>query len=409
MKSRLNFSQLFFLFAMIIYAVSSEPTPDIIGVDEILIGSLLVLSFIRSGLIVLGLFFLQRRNYIEKIVYMIFVYMFIVPSMIGILKEGNNLGDYIRDIIPLLYLFLPIFIISLIKAEPELKIWYKIILLSVIFIGIIFSLRFYLYMKDYIEYIGTLIIHGDKTYIFASPTILFSSIFLTLLGIYNIYKFKFPNLLKGSIYIFGGLLSFVVFTAVIMRANILFFLASVMFFLLAIFIKSLREFRILPTIMILSIIFVFIVININNIEGIFNLILKKFQAVGTNQRIEEFKYILDLLKENSIDFLLGKGWGAVLYDNPTGGNTRYTHNIFSFLLFKTGIVGLFIFMIYLLYFAYSLALLFINIKQNFVYTILILSFCSTLMIGMFIQPLFKMLGFGLILSLITLTTKLKVS
>ncbi len=409
MNSALTIPQLFFLIAVIIYALFSEPTPDTIGIDEILIGSLLSLAFIRSVPTILGSFLLEKRSYIEKVIYMIFLYMLIVPSIIGIIKEGNDFRDFIRDVIPLLYLFLPIIIISIINSKTDPMIWNKIILFSIIFIGIIFSLMFYLSTKDYLVYITTQIIYGDKAYIFSSPSILFSSIFLTLWGIYSIYKLKSANLFMGFAFTFLGLLSLGVFVAVIMRANILLFSASVAFFVVFIFIKSLKENRILSSIVIISIMFSFIIVNINYIEGVFNLIFQKFQTVGINNRVEEFKYVFNQLQKDTFEFLLGNGWGAILYDNPTGGNTRYTHNILSFFLFKTGIVGLFIVILYLLYLLYNLTLSLLRVKENPIYIILFLSFLSSLIISMFVQPLFKMFSSGLALSLLILTAKSKVS
>ena len=103
--SKLASKEMFFLFAVVIYAVFSKPTPKVFGLAEVLIVIFFILS-LTINLSTIKLFYLHEKNYI-----FLLILFFCTTLIFSTFKNTDILGgrnnQAIRDYIGLLFMFIP--------------------------------------------------------------------------------------------------------------------------------------------------------------------------------------------------------------------------------------------------------------------------------------------------------------
>ena len=120
----------------LIYALCGSPTPDQFGLVELVIGALLVISI---GLIC----FFDTLTKINKDRFWIgagqffLSYGLVVSTLNGAL-QGQDFSSMIRDIVPFLYLFLPLFFLPAMRQSPS---FFLFLMVGNVVIGICFSVR----------------------------------------------------------------------------------------------------------------------------------------------------------------------------------------------------------------------------------------------------------------------------
>lgn len=131
------------------------------------------------------------------------------------------------------------------------------------------------------------------------------------------------------------------------------------------------------------------------IESSMHAIIHKTSLVGFNMRFQELFAVWGAVNQNPFTLLFGLGWAAE-YESPAVGglNVTFTHSLLSYMLLKTGIVGLVLTALYLVVF----------LRKN------ITIFCHDRVVGIailwaFIIPIFlyasyKSLDYGLLLTLL---------
>lgn len=136
------------------------------------------------------------------------------------------------------------------------------------------------------------------------------------------------------------------------------------------------------------------------LADLFGLLLAKQKSVGMNNKAVEFRAVLDTIMATPFTLWFGIGWGGVfinpIYSNPE--STRFTHSLISFWLLKTGLVGFAVMTSFVL-------LLFRNINLKSVWTssrrmAISLAASAVIIIGVFFEPTYKMLSFGMIVGLL---------
>jgi len=393
---RLNQTELkivLFLLIISLYALFSEPTPDEIRLQEILIGILLVFfTGIKGALNLVGGFFFEKANHsIPKYLYLTFFYLLIVPFTYGIIFIDNNIYDVIRDVIPFLYFYLPLVFFPLMKKNSD--IWINVLLFSICFIGISYAIRFFIEGGIDPRNIGKSVFFGTLSYIQMSPEVLFSAVFLLSYGINNLLNGRIK---KGVTFTFLGLIPYSAILANVTRAQIILVAFSIIFIVVVNILKK-------PFNIIFIIPFVFLVFNMYEIIlGVVNLVIEKFRAVGLSGREAEALAVLNNAFSSVPKFLLGEGWGGLLA-NPIGGGAkwRFVHNVIFYFIFKTGFIGLTMFIIYLLYIFYTFVKFIFKINNAFKIE-LALAFISFFIVHLLLETGYKMLGSGLILLLLFL-------
>ena len=122
---------------------------------------------------------------------------------------------------------------------------------------------------------------------------------------------------------------------------------------------------------------------------------------GTNGKIEEAIAVYERITTNIFTMILGIGWGGTFWNPIVSGYTRLTHSFITFLVLKTGMIGI---GMILLYFIFILRNSIAEIKKMVPFDFaIVIAAVVTLAGGILFQPTYKMLGYTMVLLLIVLT------
>jgi len=363
-----------FCGALLLYTMFSSPTPDTLGLPEIIIG-LLLAAFVR----------IQVTNQDNKLPFLGLMYGLTLPIIFSIIS-GFPLLDIIRDIIPFLFLFTVLFYGWGGQSHPIYFI--KIVVIT----GIIFSFRTCL---SYHEVLLTPSLWGygppaDLLYLANSPEVLFSA--LCCIG-YGLKLLMQDNQKLKAIALLG--LSAPPLMAMILmsqRAGIGSVILFVTIFLSYTLYTRPKWGLIFIITMALLMIILWPILG-QAIEGLWI----KTELVGLNSRIEEWATVLKIISKDSITLLFGEGWGARIENPAVGGiNVTYTHSFISSLLLKTGAIGTIIILLACLKpVSNALKSVYFDVKGTDFILLGAISF--PFLISVFLYASYKSLGFGLIL------------
>ncbi len=397
-----------FLAMAFVCGVFSSSTPDNVTLAEIFIGLILVILVGPRGFFLIFDSWssaLSKRAvgtaYVSKTVLLSMIYLILVPSITGLVFSANELMDYVRDIIPLLYLFIPVLLLHRFRLAPSN--WLIVLLLSLCLIGISYSLRHFTTTGEAdISQIGSEFIWGgNMDNISQDPAVIYMMAYLVAFGIAELFCGKIHF---GVIAVGLAIFPWAANIASVTRASIgLAFATSLItvFYLLAA--KKMRNsLVVLCSMMLLPIILLlygdsFYLFIVNS----FALLVEKNMAVGLSARDLEANVVL-----NNVDsigqFIFGTGWGGV-FANPIsgGGLTRYVHNSFIFFYLKGGILGLLCFIFYLGWFLRMLISIYKDLSSYREFVIFV-SLLPPLLISLLLEPMYKSLSIGLVLSIIPL-------
>jgi hypothetical protein len=360
---------IFALYAAIItYALFCSPTPDLIGWGECVVAVLLIISVGFSGIGTVITDDIQSRIIQFHRVFVLF--MLSIPTMIGVIN-GHILSDIVRDIIPILFLILPLSFYG-----RNMEGFATVLTIA----GALFAIR---YLVPYIPYFDFLPNESSVLlYLANSPLVPFAAI----VGFYWAVD-NHPSFLTKRLC--GCVISVICFTAMMammQRAPIILSAISCII-ILAIQAKNKPLHSIVMTMIIITILYpiypILIEVGLNLSE--------KTITVGFNNRIEEFTSALSELS------WFGHGWGHV-WQSPAVGDmwVRFTHNIISYYALKAGIIGSIM--------AICFVIMWIGYGINHIKTKpeIMLAILTPLVIHMLLYTGFKTLDFALLLTLLIL-------
>ncbi|MCB1680473.1 MAG: O-antigen ligase family protein [Alphaproteobacteria bacterium] len=376
--------RLSFLFlACVIYAFFGSPTPDHAGWTEIIVGCLMVFSVGIPGLVFL-LRFSRGRPFWYGIGQFFLIYGLVVGSCVSIFF-GHPFSQALRDVIPFLFLFLPLFFQPAFMQRPEL---YRRLSFCFVLIGLVFSFRSVALQE------GLLcppFCPSELLYLENMPTVLFSALFLTGAAVQNFIRRS--SLRSATVLVLFISLSLLPVTALILtsqRAS----LGAVALYLLFIggFYLYQRPLRMVPVMFFVLAVLVSTVLFLPS-SG--ESLAHKTALVGLNNRPEEAKAVWDAVAGNPLTLLFGLGWGAHFHSPAVGGvSVNFTHNFFTTMLLKCGLCGLIFSFLYIAGLARVLArVLFLDLVTG-------LALCAPFLIDITLYASFKSLDFGLTLLMI---------
>lgn len=377
--------------AIFIYALFGLPTPNNPGMVEIVIGALLIFAAIPQGMI--------RALHINKVEIphglqqLLLYYALTIPLVIGALGHGQT-EPIIRDVLPFLFMLMPLFLGHLIKDEHH----FKALLCSIIFLAVSFSFRASAEVGIDIAgfVLGAKSDTAELTYLANAPTILFSAVLITGLALA-----KFQNRAGVSLFL-KLILSFALVAIIVLpliftlqRASLGYLALSTIIFL------GFGLWRAtIPTLIILCLIAPTLIFSYPYLIGITDLFVHKTSLVGLNMRLEELSAVWQQISNNPVNLIFGNGWGAS-FESPAVGNVRvfFTHSLLSSLLLKTGLIGL------------LLGASFIAILLKRLLTLwpqhiaLVSALAGPILIDTLLYASFKSLDFGLLLLLCATSVK----
>lgn len=358
----------------LLYALFSSPTPDQPALYEFFTAITLL-----SGITFLSVRGWESSRYSFEQMGLIFgVYVFSITVFRGF-GEGHDTQAVLRDIVAVSFVFLPLVFIKF-ADKRELK---GILIMSCIFIGTVFSTR-------EISSFG----NTELLYLANSPTVLFTAIFLFGLAVQKMSQvFTLKNIIVIAVCLS---LSCVCVTAMglnLQRAPLALFVISA----IAMGVVSMRQSLLPLCIMVIGTLFL---INYMELPLSFLLFdfLEKQRLSGLNMRLEEAGAVIEHLGQNPMNLLFGLGWGASFSSPAVAGIwVSFTHNFFTALLLKAGLIGVLLSAVYIGYFIKMLW----QVWQKDL--LLTLALAAPFLIGISLYANYKSLGFGLILSIIALT------
>ncbi len=358
-----------FIMAIVIYSLWGSPTPDIIGAAEYIMAFLLLVSIRWEGILR------------QKTLACLLCIGALAPSCMAYIY-GNAGAPYMRDVIALGFLFLPLFYMRTIQELGDkffpLLAW----------VGCVFSCRALIPYSDILSDptrwgAGQ---PADLLYLANSPEVLFA-------GLYGVYLIIQACLGKaGPVTGVAGAfmcgLTSLAMTMMLQRAGLVLMAIYMMMGVAWLFYQ--RPLRgILLGCMAVAIFFV-----IQNVVGIVGETLwQKTMMVGVNGRIAEWQTVLTLISSSFFTMLFGYGWGYQ-FENPAVGGlpVGFTHALLSFLLVKSGVIGLLAILAGMIGMVTGFSVWWRNIRPYFLLTLIL-----PLFIAVFLYASYKSLGFGLIL------------
>ncbi len=375
---RFRFSCL--IAAVFFYALWGSPTPDHPGWPEILTGALLVLAAgLHSPLEVLH--FDGRGPAWRGAAQMLLIYGFSVALLAAALR-GQGAGLVLRDILPFLFLLLPLFLADLFGGPGRTKklAW------AVVFLGCVFAARSVFAREE-----------GGELYYFANmPGVLFAAVMLPAWGMRTCMKRFSP---RHVFYFCAALalatLPLAAMALTLQRAGIGFFMLAFGGLMLWGFTKLPARFAVLG-LLCLGAALPFV----HALAEQLGMLAQKNGLVGFNMRGQEFAAVWDEISVSPLFQFFGAGWGGT-FESPAvaGIRVNYTHSLPSSLLLKTGLCGLALAGLYLAGLAGAWARL---LPRN---PFIAAALAGPLLIDVFFYASFKSFDFGLILLLLAAAAK----
>lgn len=378
------------LGAIVIYGLWGSPTPDGLGLAELVIAALLFCAIGLGGFY--GIISNQNAS-AKPLWFQVGRIALIVLSLTAgaqFLLYGHDMADALRDIIALGFLGLPLLFYGLMAGRPDR---FKI------FIGVVAMSGFFFALRSLTLFAGTPLfgfLQSDElAYLSNAPTVLFGGIICGALAWQVLtgerlgrYKALWPLLVLAVLVILLAI------TVTMQRASLALMVLS--FAVIAGQSFKAKPYRALALILLVALgamamwpLF----------HEIWSALAYKNRTAGANMRIEDLKAIWAAIGDTPMSLLFGLGFGGS-FESPAVGNytVNFAHGLFSASLLKFGLVGTALMMAYMGCFLWEI----VKIPQSNMRLALALS--APFMICVFLYASYKSLDFGLLLSLIAFSS-----
>ena len=414
-----------YYICLLAYVLTSfgSPMPSEVSVLEIVIG---------GGLLIGGLMLIKRlfsgmaRSRQGRAVFFLLLMLLITPLLIS-LSSGYSFRSIMRDVIPLFFLLgLPVlFVYSINLQSKAVLIW--CLNISVVLVGAAASTSYWVNASEYYGSVGAAgnaMRSGLMQYQAAvknnalpqqsesnengempkqfeylgmyDPAVLYSCIMLCSWGVILIARSWSSSVVGGGLLAAGALMAYEILSLGLRSYALLIVLALL---IVAWRQSSLRGFRTrLVPIGVLG-----VLLFLPQIGAMLHLLWVKQMAVGTNGKVDEWAAVVSTLSQNWRDLMFGIGWGGT-FENPIiSAPSRFTHSLVSFYLLKSGLLGLAMLMLIIIGLYRTVPgkrdWKTLSISQ----LVTLVAGMSVLAIGLVFEPTYKMLSFGVILSLVLLS------
>jgi len=373
----------FFILAIFfIYGLFSFPFPRYVGLYEVVIGLLIVFLIFISG----GYSDVFKFNdgsagaRVGVVNRFIFLYLLIVPTLVFVFYQWE-LSDFFRDVVPLFYIFMPIFFR---KIDEGIV---RFFIIGMLVAGTFFSLR-YIYESgfDFRSTVGY-VFYDEKSYYSYDPSVLFSLIYS-----FQRLLFAKDKIFLKFVFFAISVVTLVSLLGVTQRAPVGLFI----FFTICAFFVSSKKFTGILVSVFLFILFYDVASDFlsSTIDALFD----KQASHGDNNKIAEIYDALNSLNDIH-SFLFGLGWGSLFYSSAYNSYFSNAHVVFSYFLIKSGFLGFLLFGIYSFYISDMLRKIF---HKDF---IIFFSVLAPLLVGVFFQPTYKTMTYGFMLVIVFLLAK----
>ena len=243
-------------------------------------------------------------------------------------------ADMLRDVVPLFFLFLPVFLVPLLRADADRAA--KLLAWGLMIAGVGFALRWWKQVGWGFGAVGTRVMADGAVYLLNAPSVLFAGIALPLAGFGLAVRGGSLRWLGALACFAGGALCLTALAGAVHRMA----LGLAMAAFLAVAPSWARRAPLAAGVAALGVAAAFFGAS-DAVLGAFLKVAEKTRLAGANTRWEEAAAMLDLAVSSPEMFLFGHGWGALLANPAVGGwRVSYTHTLPTYALAKAGALGL---------------------------------------------------------------------
>ncbi len=378
-----------FMVALFIYGLFGSPTPDRPGAPEILISCLLLFSIGISGLISSVYPFFSRNEALWlSSGKALLLFGALVPLCMAAFN-GHSVGQVLRDMAGFFFLLLPVFMIKNFKNRPVYSVY---LLMGVMGVGFAFALRSLMHSFPFNMIAGHFFSLSDELFYFSNAaSVLLVALFLIGRGgVMLMDARKGADILQALVAF--SLLAVPVLAMILSVQRATLGAAGLYIVILlgaALWRRPVAALRVLGVLVLVG------VIMLPMIHDVSFILMQKTLNVGFNMRFAEIMAVWEHVSGNIWSLLFGMGWGASFHSPAVGGlSVYYTHNLFSYMLLKTGLIGAGLSAVYILGLLGQLSRL-ILMKP-----VIGVALAAPIFIDIFFYASFKSLDFGLVLLLI---------
>lgn len=378
------------VLALALYGLFSTSTPESLGPAEATIGLLLALAVgpLTAARRVAGLGSAETRDPTLWIGWMALVYLAAVPTLVGVTR-GWTADDLFRDILPLLYLFLPVLLAPPPGCRrPDLAFG---LIGGLCLVGVCFAVRF-LHAAGWLTGgFGTAAtLHlppSDIRYLPNEPAVLFAAVLLPLLAIRAARRPSPDRLMAAVACGIGGFVCLAALASTLQRGALGLCLIAYLAYAVPALARSPKAWiAVAAGGAVLWVAFG------DRVQHLALLLALKSHRVGWNNHLAEVDVAVAEAGISVTAALIGSGWGAVLVGPAVPGlAVSYLHALPLYLLVKSGMVGLCLAALYIAAVLRPLPYLWSRDRAVFCACL------APLLSGLLLQPGFKTLSFGVLL------------
>lgn len=385
-----------FFLSLLIYAAFSTPTPDGFGVPELVVACGLIMAVGVQGCAqAAGLHPVPSEDKARWLLWarLALLWGLSVP-LISAFASGHPPSLIARDVVPFLFLLLPLFLPGSLLERTRAGRWLPWVLCVM---GLIFVARVLAGFVATAGHPGFAIgFVPDPDNLVNAPTVLFAALFLTGYGGSRLIHAKQVRSYVTAFLAFAAALFLLAGMAAIgQRAHIGAWAIACLIWVVILLVRRPRALgRLLLLTLMVSVFMWPVVLDIA--QGL----MQKTSVVGLNNRVEEARIVWDSFQGRPVALLFGQGWGATIVSPAVGPfPVNYTHNLMTTYLLKTGIFGLILILTYLFWIAAGIW------RILWVQPVAAVALAAPFLIDLTLYASFKSLDFGLLLVLMTLWTR----
>ncbi|WP_119677588.1 hypothetical protein [Indioceanicola profundi] len=382
--------------ALAVYGLASAPAPPSPGIAEALIGLFLIAGAGLARPLWLGSFYLLRSPDLRpsEAGACLALLLAVWPGLLSGLARGWPYAEMARDLLPLAFLFLPVLVRYRAGAETEAAL--DAIAWALAGVGLAYALRWWVDLNASLRTIGAAALIEKPPFLLKSAALPFASVWLFARGLEKVgSNVRIGGIVVGSALMVASFSCLGALAGAVHRAGLILSCGSILIILVRYFDGSAKG-RLGATV-------VLSMLGLLWGEAVSvsaDLAMEKTRAVGVNNRLGELMAVIRQAAADPLSFLFGYGWGGMVR-SPAAGDIviSYTHNFATYMLLKTGAVGL-------LGMGAYVATILARLPHAWrARPDLVLALAPSLLIGLLLHTTYKYLCFGIVLTLLLLASE----
>lgn len=323
--------------SLLIHGGLSVPAPPALRGTELFIGLLILLSVgWKWPLAVASGHALRTPSGLGwmPVAVVAFAWLLWVPLLRGA-ALGWEAADILRDVVPLLFLFLPVFLVPVLRGGGQTAV--RALAGGLAMAGLLLTVRWWRQGSWGFGAIGQRAMADGGVYLLNAPSVLFAAVVLpaialSLIGVGG----RFRHWLAAAPCAAGGALCLAALAGAVHRTAL--GLALLSLALIALWWARRRPWLALPLMAGLGLV---VAVGGDALVGAWQQAAEKTRLTGVNARWEEAMAVIDHAVATPWTLLFGDGWGARIANPAVGGwRVSYTHTLASYSLLKTGLFGM---------------------------------------------------------------------